>query len=51
MDKFAPEKREDKNYRWLEGSRINRSGLPCGTFAPAFQLARVNGGELALDEL
>jgi peroxiredoxin len=50
MDESAPEKREDKSYRGLEGSHINRNGLPHGTLAPAFRLARVDGGELALDE-
>ena len=49
MDESAAEKREDKIHRGLEGSRINRNGLPRGTIAPAFRLARVDGGELALD--
>lgn len=31
-------------------SRINRNGLTPGTFAPAFTLPRVGGGELSLDD-
>lgn len=50
MDEFATEKREDKSHRGLEDSRINRNGLPRGILAPAFRLARVDGGELALDD-
>jgi peroxiredoxin len=49
MDESA-EKRERKSNRGLEGSRINRNGLPRGTLAPTFRLAYVDGGELALDE-
>jgi len=35
----------------LDSSRILRSGLKPGTMAPAFRLPRVDGGELALEEL
>jgi peroxiredoxin len=35
--------------RSLSKSRINRNGLTPGTFAPAFTLPRVGGGELSLD--
>ncbi|MBI3403316.1 MAG: redoxin domain-containing protein [Acidobacteria bacterium] len=36
--------------RSLKGSRLNRDGLAPGTAAPRFQLPRVGGGELSLDE-
>lgn len=36
--------------RSLKGSRLNRDGLARGTVAPRFQLPRVGGGELSLDE-
>jgi peroxiredoxin len=35
----------------LAASRIKRNGLPAGTPAPSFRLPRVDGGELALEEL
>jgi len=50
MDESATEKREDNENRGLKESHINRNGLPCGTLAPAFRLARVDSGELAIDE-
>ncbi|MFO1095357.1 MAG: redoxin domain-containing protein [Planctomycetaceae bacterium] len=34
----------------LARSRINRSGLKAGTLAPEFQLPRIDGGELALQD-
>lgn len=36
--------------RSLAKSRINRNGLTPGTFAPAFKLPRVGGGEVSLDD-
>lgn len=36
--------------RSLAKSRINRNGLTPGTFAPAFTLPRLDGGELSLDD-
>lgn len=36
--------------RSLAKSRINRNGLTPGTFAPAFTLPRVGGGQLSLDD-
>jgi len=50
MDESATKKREDKSHREPENSHINRNGLPGGTLAPAFGLARVDSGELALDD-
>ena len=35
----------------LARSRLNRSGLKSGTTAPAFQLPRIDGGELSLADL
>jgi peroxiredoxin len=35
----------------LARSRLNRSGLKAGAVAPEFQLPRIDGGELALNEL
>src|SRR3954447_24819913 len=35
----------------LARSRLNRSGLKAGAAAPEFQLPRIDGGELALNEL
>jgi peroxiredoxin len=40
-----------KENRGLAASRINRDGLKAGTPAPAFRLPKLNGGELALEEL
>lgn len=39
-----------RGNRTLADSRINRHGLPAGTPAPSFRLARVGGGELALEQ-
>jgi peroxiredoxin len=39
-----------KGNRDLSKSGIRRDGLPPGTFAPAFRLPRLDGGELALKD-
>jgi peroxiredoxin len=37
-----------KDYRSLNGSRLNRKGLKAGDAAPEFRLPRIDGGELSL---
>ncbi len=39
-----------RKIRALADSKLNRSGLPTGTPAPAFSLPRLDGGELSLAE-
>jgi peroxiredoxin len=39
-----------KANKGLASSRLNRNGLKAGTFAPAFRLPRLDGGELALED-
>jgi peroxiredoxin len=43
--------RKGKANKGLAASRLNRDGLKAGTLAPAFRLPRLDGGELALEEL
>jgi peroxiredoxin len=42
--------RKPSGNRSLSESRLNRSGLPAGSPAPAFRLPRLDGGELSLEE-
>jgi peroxiredoxin len=42
---------DDKDYRSLAGSRLNRSGLTAGVLAPDFRLPRIDGGDLSLADL
>jgi len=46
----AQEKPKGKANKPLSESRLNRSGLKAGTPAPKFRLARLDGGDLALEE-
>jgi peroxiredoxin len=46
----ASAKQQDKDYRSLAASRLNRKGLKAGDKAPEFQLPRIDGGELSLGE-
>jgi peroxiredoxin len=43
-------KHGDKDYRSLAASRLNRQGLKAGERAPDFQLPRIDGGELSLED-
>jgi peroxiredoxin len=42
--------RSNGKSKSIPRSRIKRDGLKAGTIAPAFRLARVDGGELSLEE-
>jgi peroxiredoxin len=44
-------KHQDKDYRSLAASRLNRKGLKAGETAPDFRLPRIDGGELSLADL
>ncbi|HMF15328.1 MAG TPA: redoxin domain-containing protein [Gemmataceae bacterium] len=44
-------KLQDKDYRSLAASRLNRKGLKAGETAPEFRLPRIDGGELSLADL
>src|SRR5262245_39910029 len=44
-------KHQDKDYRSLAASRLNRKGLKAGEPAPDFRLPRIDGGELSLADL
>jgi peroxiredoxin len=41
---------QDKDYRSLAASRLNRKGLKAADTAPDFRLPRIDGGELSLGE-
>src|SRR5262245_29499717 len=43
-------KHQDKDYRSLAASRLNRKGLKAGEAAPDFRLPRIDGGEQSLSE-
>src|SRR5262245_1309851 len=43
-------KHQDKDYRSLAASRLNRKGLKAGETAPDFRLPRIDGGEQSLSE-
>jgi peroxiredoxin len=45
------ERRKGKVNRGLHTSRLRRDGLKAGTPAPPFRLPRLDGGELALEDL
>jgi len=46
-----PDPKDKRPDPSLARSRINRSGLKAGTAAPLFSLPRIDGGELALQDL
>src|SRR5260370_37615517 len=49
-ERKAQQKPKGKGNKPLSESRLNRSGLKAGTPAPMFLLARLEGGDLALEE-
>src|SRR6266436_5753625 len=49
-ERKAQQKPKGKGNKPLSESRLNRSGLKAGTPAPMFRLARLEGGDLALEE-
>jgi peroxiredoxin len=48
-ERRAQQKPKAKGNKPLSESRLNRSGLKAGTPAPNFRLARLDGGDLALE--